>query len=168
MKPEPERQSMSISEAARRYKVSQRTLQGRIRLGEIPGHKVRGPHGIEWRVEAADMEAFGYRPSEQHQHTAPDHRDDVEHLRKTIARLTRDVAYRRRQADEAHRQLGAATREIAILRAAAEPGHAAYLRAVPSAEEDETTTVESGGTPEAVVVDLRATQRQEAGGRWRL
>jgi hypothetical protein len=43
-----------------------------------------------------------------------DHRDDVEHLRKTIARLTRDVAYRRRQADEAHRQLGAATREIAI------------------------------------------------------
>jgi hypothetical protein len=162
VKPKPERQSMSISEAARRYQVSQRTLQGRVRLGEITGHKARGPHGLQWRVEAAAMEAFGYRLPEQRPQPAPDHNDDVEDLRNTIARLKRDVAHYRRQAAEANRQLGAATREIASLRAAAVPGHAAYLRAVPSAGEDEIRAVQSAGAPEDVVICLREADRRYA------
>jgi len=116
---EPVDQSMSISEAARRYQVSQRTLQARVRVGEIRGHKAHGPHGREWRVEAADVEAFGYRLPEPHAQPAPNVNDDFDDLRKSIARLTSEVAYYRRQADEADRQLGEAVREIARLRAEA-------------------------------------------------
>jgi hypothetical protein len=106
---------MSVSEAARRYNVSQRTLQGRVRLGEIAGCELRGPHGREWRVEAAEMEAFGYRLPEQ-QHPAPDNNDDGADLPKTIARLIRELAHYRREADEVHGQLGEAARQNPELR----------------------------------------------------
>ena len=53
--------SLSITDAAQRYGISRSTLDARIRQGQIPAHKVRGPHGREWRVTPADLEEFGYR-----------------------------------------------------------------------------------------------------------
>ena len=55
--------SYSLSEAVERYEVSS-TLAFRLRVGEIPGRKVRGPRNQAWRVEPSDLEAAGYLPRE--------------------------------------------------------------------------------------------------------
>jgi excisionase family DNA binding protein len=51
-------EAISLAEAANRYGQSLRTLTRRVQQTEIPGHKVRGLRGLEWRIYPEDLEHF--------------------------------------------------------------------------------------------------------------
>lgn len=106
---------LSVRAAVDLYELTAATLVTRLRNGELPGHKVRGARGREWRVSAADLEEFGYRRRAAREE-AP--RPDIAELQARINSLRRTVAYERGRADEADRQLGEAAMEIGRLRAA--------------------------------------------------
>jgi hypothetical protein len=107
--------ALSPRAAAERYDLVAQTLVLKLRLGEIPGYKVRGPRGREWRVSTAALEAYGYRPREQQASREPS--PEVAELQATIRELRRTVAFERRRADELDRLLGEASLEIGRLRA---------------------------------------------------
>ncbi len=108
-----ETQYLSVREAAERYGVPQRTLDRRIRNGEIDAHKERGVHGWEWRVSVAALEEFGYAlPSEPPPTPVP----GVDELQASVRRLRSVASFERRRAEEADRRLGEAMQEIGRLR----------------------------------------------------
>lgn len=101
---------LTTSEAAEAYGLSVRLLLHHLRTGQIPGHKERGVRGYEWRIEASDIEALGYR----RRTSQAAGRED---LLKTIQRLRELVAHERRRADSLDGRLGEAAMEIGRLRA---------------------------------------------------
>ncbi len=108
-----EAQYLSPREAAERYGVAQRTLERRLRNGEIDAHKERGVHGWEWRVSVAALEEFGYvLPSDSPPTLVP----NVDELQVTVRRLRDVAAFERRRAEEADRRLGEAMQQIGRLR----------------------------------------------------
>lgn len=42
---------VTLEEAAKRLNLSERTIQRRLKLGRLKGHKISGPRGPEWRVD---------------------------------------------------------------------------------------------------------------------
>lgn len=118
MEPEHDQDEyLSARTAAELYELSAATLVTRLRNGELPGHKVRGARGREWRVSAADLEEFGYRRRVALDGGTP---RDIAKLQARINSLRRTAAYERGRADEADRRLGEAAMEIGRLRAALE------------------------------------------------
>jgi len=105
---------LSVTEAAELYDVSRRSLEYRVRAGDLPAYKARGAHGREWRVQRQDLEALGYRLSAINDEP-PD--QTVQLLRQTIERLRREVSHYRIKLAEADGELGHAAREMARLRA---------------------------------------------------
>ncbi len=110
----------SLSEAAELYELSIRTLGNRLRNGEIPGCKTRGPWGDQWRVTSQALEAFGYQRRQ-----APQPAVDEDMRTPALAELERELlaarraaAVERNRADEADRKLSEAMRELGQLRAA--------------------------------------------------
>lgn len=105
---------LSPREAAERYELAPQTLVSRLRLGAVPGYKVRGPRGREWRVSTRALETHGYLPR---QPRPVDQVPDVAALEASVRELRRTVAFERRRADELDGLLGQASLEIGRLRA---------------------------------------------------
>ena len=108
---------LSLQEATRLYDVSLRALRNRVRCGEIPAYKTRGPWGQEWRVNGRTLEASGLRrrPVELGM-TDSDPR--VAALEAELATLRRVVVAERERGDQADRELGYAMLECGRLRSA--------------------------------------------------
>ena len=100
---------LSPREAAQRYELAAQTLVSRLRVGAVPGYKVRGPRGREWRVSTRVLEGNGYLPR---QPRPVDQVPDVAALEATVRELRRTVAFERRRADELDGLLGQASLEI--------------------------------------------------------
>src|SRR4051794_8179236 len=96
---------LSLQEATRLYDVSLRTLRHRVRCGEIPAYKTRGPWGQEWRVNGRTLEAaeFPRRPVVL---GTDDDDPRVAALEQELATLRRVVVAERQRADRADSELG--------------------------------------------------------------
>lgn len=46
----PSQEDLTLDEAAKRLNLSERTIQRRLKAGQLVGYKVPGPRGPEWRV----------------------------------------------------------------------------------------------------------------------
>ena len=56
---------LSLAEAAHRHGISEGYLRDLLIAGSIPGaRKVRGKHGLAWRVTSAGMKAAGWEPAD--------------------------------------------------------------------------------------------------------
>lgn len=108
---------VSLRDAADLFGVSPRTLARRLRLGELPGYKVRGPWGHEWRVSRESLDAYGYR---RRPAPVPAATGDprLAHLERELASLRRLLAAERLRADRVDRELGFAMLECGRLRGA--------------------------------------------------
>ena len=108
---------LSLQEATRLYDVSLRTLRNRVRCGEIPAYKTRGPWGQEWRVNGRTLEAceFPRRPVVL---GTVDDDPRVTALEAELATLRRVVVAERERADRADSELGYAMLECGRLRSA--------------------------------------------------
>jgi hypothetical protein len=108
---------LSLQEATRLYDVSLRTLRNRVRCGEIPAYKTRGPWGQEWRVNGRTLEAaeFPRRPVVL---GTDDDDPRVAALEQELATLRRVVVAERQRADRADSELGYAMLECGRLRSA--------------------------------------------------
>jgi hypothetical protein len=108
---------LSLQEATQLYEVSLRTLRNRVRCGEIPAYKTRGPWGQEWRVNGRTLEAAEYarRPVVL---GTDDGDPRVAALEEELATLRRVVVAERQRADRADGELGYAMLENGRLRSA--------------------------------------------------
>ncbi len=109
---------LSLKDAAEAFDLSLRTLSNRVRNGEIPAFKRRGPWGDEWRVTAEALEQFGYKRRLSGHASDGASQPQVARLQRDLAAAHRALAAERNRADEADRMLGAAMREVGRLRAA--------------------------------------------------
>ncbi len=109
---------LSLAEAAHRYGVSLRTLSQRVRVGQIPAHKVRGLRGLEWRVSLRDLEQFGLIATADaplaHETLDP----EIGLLRQHVHTLESKLAAERHRAALLDQRLGHALLECGRLRAA--------------------------------------------------
>lgn len=80
-------EELSVQQAADGFELSASSLVQRLRLGDIEARKVRGPHGDEWRVSAAELEARGYR----RRNSPLSAKLDREQLRRNLQRLRKSV-----------------------------------------------------------------------------
>jgi len=46
-----EQEDLTLEEAAKRLNLSERTVQRRLKNGQIKGYKIPGPRGPEWRIQ---------------------------------------------------------------------------------------------------------------------
>lgn len=51
-----DQEDLTLEEAAKRLNLSERTVQRRLKLGQLQGYKVSGPRGPEWRIKLASCE----------------------------------------------------------------------------------------------------------------
>ncbi len=109
---------LSLREAAHRYRVSLRTLSQRVRVGEIPAHKVRGLRGPEWRLSPRDLEQAGLvaaaEPPVAHEAMDP----EIALLRQHVQALESKLAAQRHRAALLDQRLGHTLLECGRLRAA--------------------------------------------------
>ena len=107
-------ESLSIAQATDRYQVSARTLRQRIARGDVDGaHKVRGPHGREWRLPVGSLEALGYERRDWQ--TAPPG-EQTDRLRRMVRALGDELAFARQRVATLDRELGFAQMQLAKLR----------------------------------------------------
>lgn len=52
----PCQEDLTLDEAAKRLNLSERTIQRRLKLGQLMGYKVHGPRGPEWRISLKSSE----------------------------------------------------------------------------------------------------------------
>ena len=52
----PEQEDLTLDEAAKRLNLSERTVQRRLKNGQIKGYKIPGPRGPEWRIKVESCE----------------------------------------------------------------------------------------------------------------
>ncbi len=109
---------LSLKDAAEAFDLSLRTLSNRVRNGEIPASKRRGPWGDEWRVTTDALEQFGYKRRSSGESSDSTSEPRVVRLQRDLAAAHRALAAERNRANEADRMLGAAMREVGRLRAA--------------------------------------------------
>lgn len=130
---------VSPREAAQRYEVAAQTLVSKLRVGALPGYKVRGPRGREWRVSTATLEGHGYVPRQAGpERQAP----DVAALEAAVRELRSVVAYERRRADALDGMLGQASLEIGRLRAEVERLRRQTAAHAPEQEPAEVTIID--------------------------
>ncbi len=105
---------LSIGEAALRYGVPATKINRLAYLNQLDGaRKVRGVHGLEWRVPAAELEARGFQRQDASSDAAP---RELAELQRSVRLLTdRLVQERQRWADK-QRELETALLEIGALR----------------------------------------------------
>jgi excisionase family DNA binding protein len=51
-----EQEDLTLEEAAKRLNLSERTVQRRLKNGQLKGYKIAGPRGPEWRIEVESCE----------------------------------------------------------------------------------------------------------------
>ncbi|GAA2726527.1 helix-turn-helix domain-containing protein [Cellulomonas aerilata] len=109
---------LSLRDAALLYAVALRTLRTRVRCGQIPGYKVRGIRGHEWRVsrDALDISGLAARPAVTTAAGERPGRVAALELELELARLALRAESAR--ADRADQELGFALLECGRLRAA--------------------------------------------------
>jgi hypothetical protein len=95
----PERDALSLGEAADCYQASKRTLLRALTFGELEGFKVRGIRGSEWRVTPAAMARAGYSLRTRD--------DDRQQIDPETRRLQQQLAAE--QARSAHWTIGSGT-----------------------------------------------------------
>jgi len=49
-------EDLTLEEAAKRLNLSERTVQRRLKHGQLLGYKISGPRGPEWRIKVASCE----------------------------------------------------------------------------------------------------------------
>lgn len=52
----PSHDGLTLDEAAKRLNLSERTIQRRLKLGQLVGYKIQGPRGPEWRIRLASSD----------------------------------------------------------------------------------------------------------------
>ncbi len=108
-------QLLSIGEAALRYGVAARKINKLVYENQLDGaRKVRGAHGMEWRVPVAELEARGYRPVAP---PADQPNVEVAELQRTVRTLTDALVRQRQRWDDKHRELEDALLVIGQLKA---------------------------------------------------
>ncbi len=107
-------QLLSIGEAALRYGVSARKINKLVYENQLDGaRKVRGVHGMEWRIPVAELEARGFQQQDEPGDGAP---PEIAELQRSIRLLTdRLVQERQRWSDKQH-ELETALLQIGELR----------------------------------------------------
>jgi hypothetical protein len=101
-------EDLTLREAVKRYSVSHGTLALRLRVGEIPSRRVRGPRGPEWRVTTTDLEAAGYQPRDDDvsdDDLTPEARRALQALQKAINKQRRRLAQETQSLQEMEQQL---------------------------------------------------------------
>jgi hypothetical protein len=86
---------VTITEAARRLGISERTVRRRLHNGELPGRQVATPQGFVWTVEVPDDV-----PNDQTNGKATD--GELEALRELVAVLKNQVETKDQQIKELH------------------------------------------------------------------
>ncbi len=107
----PERDALSLAEAADCYQASKRTLLRALTFGELDGFKVRGIRGSEWRVTPAAMARAGYSLR------ARDRDDDRQETDPETRRLREQLAVERARSAALDSRLGHALMTVGRLRA---------------------------------------------------
>lgn len=51
-----EQEDLTLEEAAKRLNLSERTVQRRLKNGQLKGYKIAGPRGPEWRIKVESCE----------------------------------------------------------------------------------------------------------------
>lgn len=51
-----EQKDLTLEEAAKRLNLSERTVQRRLKNGQLKGYKIAGPRGPEWRIKVESCE----------------------------------------------------------------------------------------------------------------
>lgn len=104
-------EKLSVREAVRLYELSRKTLEYRLRTGEIPASKIRGPRGYEWRVAPEALENFGYKPR-----SAPLNASlPVAEVKRVLERLDKTLAAQIREAERVQQSLHDAREEVRSL-----------------------------------------------------
>jgi transposase-like protein len=86
---------VTITEAARRLGISERTVRRRLHNGDLPGRQLATPQGFVWTVEMPDDV-----PSDQTNGKAAD--GELEALRELVAVLKDQVETKDQQIKELH------------------------------------------------------------------
>ncbi len=107
-------QLLSISEAALRYGVPAREITKLAYRNQLDGaRKVRGAHGMEWRVPAAELEARGFRRRDESSSPVS---SEVAELRRSVRLLTDALIHERQRWADKQRELETALLKIGKLR----------------------------------------------------
>lgn len=51
-----EQEDLTLEDAAKRLNLSERTVQRRLKTGQLKGYKIAGPRGPEWRIKVESCE----------------------------------------------------------------------------------------------------------------
>ncbi len=103
-----------MSEAAVRYGVPTRKINRLVYENQLDGaRKVRGAHGMEWRLPAAELEARGFHRQEEPTDEVP---DEVAELRRTVRGLTDLLVVERRRWSDKQRELEEALLAVGDMR----------------------------------------------------
>lgn len=71
----PCQEDLTLDEAAKRLNLSERTIQRRLKLGQLMGYKVHGPRGPEWRISLKSSEDTTEQPQLSTEETTTDRVD---------------------------------------------------------------------------------------------
>ncbi len=105
---------LSIGEAALRYGVSATKINKLAYLNQLDGaRKVRGVHGLEWRVPAVELEARGFQRQDAPNDAAP---PEIAELQRSVRLLTDMLVQERQRWVDKQRELETALLEIGALR----------------------------------------------------
>ncbi len=112
---DPSQEVLSVGEAALRYGVPKRKISKLLEQNQLDGaRKVRGLHGVEWRVPASELEERGYRRTEQ---PVDEHDPQVAELQRSVRALTDALVLERQRWEDKHRELEDALLVIGQLKA---------------------------------------------------
>ncbi len=146
-------QLLSIGEAALRYGVPARKINKLVYENQLDGaRKVRGVHGMEWRIPVAELEARGFRRQDEPHDLAP---PEVAELQRAVRLLTdTSVQERQRWADK-QRELETALLQVGQLQGQLRREQL-RRRQVERELADRASATAAADTP----IDLRTSQEQ--------
>ncbi len=144
---------LSIGEAALRYGVPAGKINKLAYLNQLDGaRKVRGVHGLEWRVPAAELEARGFQRQDAPSDAAS---RELAELQRSVRLLTDKLVQERQRWADKQRELETALLEIGALRGQLK------REQLQQAERD-LADLTQRLTDLAQALDLRTAQEQQA------
>ncbi len=148
-------QLLSIGEAALRYGVPARKINKLVYENQLDGaRKVRGAHGMEWRVPAAELETRGFHRQDEPHHPVP---SEVSELQRAVRLLTDSLVRERQRWADKQRELEAALLQVGELRGQLRREQLRRQR-VEQELDARAPTPPAADTP----IDLRTSQEQSA------
>ncbi len=154
-------QLLSIAEAALRYGVPAREVTKLAYRNQLDGaRKVRGAHGMEWRVPAAELEARGFHRQDEPSAAVP---PEAAELQRSVRRLTDTLIRERARWADKQRELETALLEIGKLRSQVKEEQRRRQQAGQKLTELAHALIElAEATAADTTVDLRTSEEQKA------